>query len=211
MSRVQAILFDIGGVLLTNGWDTSDRVVVFERFGVKAEEFEARHSLVYEDFEDGRIPLDDYLTATLFDKPQSFSREDFFAAMKSGSSLLDGTALPILLQLVAEGRYRMGFLNNESRELNDYRLQHFGLQSLGSVFICSGYVGLHKPQPEIFRLAIDLLQLPASEIIFIDDRIANVQAASAVGLNAIHYAANPDALREELIACGVEFRNKASE
>ena len=130
--------------------------------------------------------------------------------MKSESRLLGGTALPVLQQLVAEGRYRTGYLNNESRELNDYRLQHFGLQSLGSIFICSGYVEMHKPQPEIYRLAVDLLQLPASEIIFIDDRIANVQAAEAVGLNAIQYTANPDALREELIARGVEFGNRAS-
>lgn len=204
MSKVQAILFDIGGVLLSNGWDGPDRINVLKQFRVDVAEFEARHEQVFPDFETGRLSLDQYLNRTLFDRAQPFTKETFFAAMKAQSRLLDDTALSVLRELSEDGRYLLGYLNNESRELNEYRLDHFGLKPPATVFLSSCYVGVRKPDLAIYRFAADVLQLPPAEIIFIDDREINVEAARKAGLDAILYKGS-EALREELIGRGVEF------
>jgi putative hydrolase of the HAD superfamily len=184
---IKAILFDIGGVLLTNGWDHHERRAVLEHFQVNVEEFESRHPDVYDAWERGRINLDDYLEATLFDAPKSFTKEEFYAAMRLQSREFEGCACGVLEELAADGRFLLGFLNNEARELNDFRLEHFGLNKLGKIFLSSCYVGLRKPEPAIFRLAIDVLQLPASSILFIDDRAGNVHSAANAGMIGIQY------------------------
>lgn len=200
MSKFSTVLWDIGGVLLTNGWDHNERKTIFDAFGLSEEDradFEQRHAVENDPWEKGTIDFDQYLDRTLFTKPRPFTPEAVRQAIEAESQLIPNTAMPVLKELHTRGQVRMGQLNNESRELNDMRLERFGLKQYLSTFFCSGYVGLRKPDPAIYRLALEVLQVPASETIFIDDREKNADAARSLGIHAIHYT-GPDALRAEL-------------
>ena len=205
MSQFTTIFWDIGGVLLTNGWDHNQRRAVFDQFALSSEdrdEFERRHAVENDAWEKGAIDFDQYLERTLFFKPRPFTTAAVKQAIEAGSTLLPDSAMPILEELHTRGQLRMGQLNNESRELNDMRLERFGLHKLLSTFICSGYVNLRKPDPAIYRLALEVVQAPASETIFIDDRPKNADAASALGMHGIHYTGSA-ALRAELAQLGL--------
>ncbi len=194
------VLWDIGGVLLTNGWDRNERKTVFDRFGFPPalrETFEARHEAANDPWEKGTITFEDYLVQTCFFEPRGFSLEGMREAIEAESALLPDSAMPVLEELHARGEVRMGQLNNESRELNDMRLERFGLKRYLSTFFCSGYVRLRKPDPAIYRLALEVLQVPAAEVVFIDDRAKNAEAARALGMRAIVYTGSA-ALRAEL-------------
>ena len=200
MRKFSNILWDIGGVLLTNGWDRYERQAVFDRFGflpALREMFEARHEAANDPWEKGTISFEDYLVQTCFFEPRGFSLDDMREAIEAQSMLLPDSAMPVLEELHARGEVRMGQLNNESRELNDMRLERFGLKQYLSTFFCSGYVRLRKPDPAIYRLALEVLQVPAEEVIFIDDRAKNAEAARTLGLHAIVYTGSA-ALRAEL-------------
>jgi len=176
------ILFDVGGVLLTNSWDTGERALVLERFGLDRAEFEARHLESYRAWEMGAIPMQTYLDATVFYEPRSFSREEFFAAICAGSKILPDGALGILQQIAASNQCMVGALNNEARETNEYRFEHFGLRKLFKVALSSCYVGFRKPDAAIYRRVLDILGRPAERILFIDDRVENVAGAGAAGI-----------------------------
>lgn len=191
------ILFDVGGVLLTNGWDSRERAVVLERFGLDRAEFEARHKSSYRAWEIGAFSLQTYLDASLFYQPRAFTREEFFAAICAGSKLLPNGAMGILQEIAAAEKCIVGALNNEARETNEYRFEHFGLRQLFKVALCSCYLGLRKPDAAIYRRVLDILGRPAQRILFIDDRAENVAGAVAAGMQAIlFYGTEP--LRQEL-------------
>lgn len=203
MGSIKTVLWDTGGVLLTNGWDHLERKTVFDALGLEdREEFEQRHALANDPWEKGAIDFDQYLQQTLFYKPQPFSMQAVKTAIEEQSVVLGDSAMSILQELHNRGEVRMGQLNNESRELNDVRLERFGLKKLLSVFFCSGYVGLRKPDAAIYRLALEVLQIPAAEVAFIDDRANNIEAAASLGIHAIHYTGSK-ALRVELATAGL--------
>ncbi|HEY0784503.1 MAG TPA: HAD-IA family hydrolase [Acidobacteriaceae bacterium] len=187
-AKFKTVLWDVGGVLLTNGWDHNERKAVFDAFQFEErEEFERRHEEENDAWEKGAIDFDEYLTRTLFFKPRPFGLEAIKKAIEDQSLVLEDSAMPLLKELHAKGGVLMGQLNNESRELNDVRLDRFGLREYLSVFLCSGYVNLRKPDPAIYRLGAEVLQKKPAEIVFIDDREKNVQEAAGFGFHAIQY------------------------
>ncbi len=202
MFPFDVILFDVGGVLLTNGWDHRERAAAMEHFHLDAAAFEARHAAPYDAWERGAIPIKVYLDATVFYEPRSFSRDAFFAFILSQSQLLPDGAIGILKEVVASDKCLVGALNNESRETNDYRLSHFGLRKQFKVALSSCYLGLRKPEPAIYRRALDILGRPAERILFIDDREENVAGAAAAGIKAIRFD-GALGLRRELVRLGV--------
>jgi putative hydrolase of the HAD superfamily len=203
MSRFTTVLWDVGGVLLTNGWDHNQRKAVLEKLQIAdLDEFEARHAEQNDPWEKGTIDFDEYLRRTVFYREQPFSSATVKVAIEAESVMLADSAMPVLRELHAEGGLVMGQLNNESRELNDVRLERFGLHSLLSVFFCSGYVGLRKPDPAIYRLALEVLQQPAEQVVFVDDREKNAAVASSLGMHGIHYTGSA-ALRAELKQLGL--------
>ena len=203
MSEIKAILWDVGGVLLTNGWDHCERDELFRQFQLDRQAFEERHAEANDPWEKGLISADEYLNKTVFYEPRNFTQQDFLDAMKGQSQLLAHSAIRILAQLAASDILQMAALNNEARELNDYRIERFRLRDYIPCFLSSCYVGLRKPDPKIFRLALDVLQRRPEEVIFIDDRESNASAASAVGMCGIHYQ-GPEALSSELTRLGVQ-------
>lgn len=191
------ILFDVGGVLLTNGWDHAERAAAIQRFHLDKDEFEARHAQYNDAWERDAIDFKQYMDATVFNEPRSFTAEDFAAFVFAQSKEIEGSALGILSELAASERYMIGALNNEARATNDYRFKKFELRRYFKVALSSCYVGLRKPDPPIYHRALDILGSEPSRVLFIDDREENVAAAAATGMRAIRFA-GADALRTEL-------------
>lgn len=201
-SAYEAILFDVGGVLLTNGWDHNERAVLFEQFHLDKAAFESRHPEPYDAWERDTISPSDYLKATVFYEPRTFTEGDFIAAMKLQSVPIPDNAIGVLHEIAASDKYLVGLLNNESRLLHEYRMEKYGLNQYLDVQLSSCYLGLRKPEPAIYRRAIDILGKPAHRIVFIDDRKANAVAAAAAGMTAIQFLGE-EKLRHDLQQMGI--------
>ena len=201
MSQISAIFWDVGGVLLTNAWDRSQREAALEHFKLDEEEFADRHELVASSFERGKIGIDEYLDRTVFYRVRPFSKEEFKDYMLALSQPND-EVLSLVKALAGSGKYLMGTINNESRELNLYRIEKFGLRSIFSLFISSCFVGFRKPEREIYRLALETTQNPPEECCFIDDRALNLEVAKRLGMHTIKMESAAQ-LRAELQKLGV--------
>jgi len=201
LSRISSIFFDVGGVLLTNAWDHGERGQALARFRIDAAEFQRLHEKVVEGFERGEITLDQYLERTVFFRPRTFSPEEFKSCMFSLSQPLAGR-LELARDLAKSDKYFMGTINNESRELNSYRIHTFGLRELFSVFVSSCYVGLRKPDESIYRCALEVTQHVPEECCFIDDREENLAPAAKVGMRVIQ-ARSTEQIKTELEKVGV--------
>ena len=201
MSAIRAIFWDVGGVLLTNAWDHTQRTAALEHFQLDEEEFHDRHDMVVSSFECGKITLDEYLDRTVFYRPRPFTREEFRDYMYSLSKPLP-ESLDFARALADSGKYFMGTINNESRELNLYRIEKYGLRKIFSVFISSCFVGFRKPERDIYRLALETTQIPAEECCFVDDRALNLECAVKLGMQTIEMQ-NVEQLRADLAKLGV--------
>ena len=196
MPPISAIFWDVGGVLLTNAWDRSQRQAALQHFKLDEAEFADRHEMVVSSFERGKIGLDEYLDRTIFYRPRPFGRDEFKQYIFSLSQP-NTEALTFARQLADSKKYLMGTINNESRDLNAYRIEKFGLRSIFSLFITSCFVGLRKPEPDIYRLALEITQKVPGECCFIDDRSINLEAAKRLGMHTIEMD-NVAQLREDL-------------
>jgi putative hydrolase of the HAD superfamily len=203
MAEITALFWDVGGVLLSNGWDRHGRRRAAERFKLDWEDFEDRHELVVGRFETGTLSLDRYLDRTIFYRPRDFGKDEFWDYMFALSTPIDGT-LEVVGRIARTGRYLLGTLNNESRELNLYRIGHFELRNYFSLFMSSCFLGVKKPEDGMFRLALDLSQRKPEECLFIDDRELNVECAVRNGLRALHFK-NAAQLDRDLHQAGLEF------
>lgn len=201
MSAIRAIFWDVGGVLLTNAWDRTERAEALEHFQLDPEEFHARHEMVVSSFERGKITLDEYLDRTVVFRERPFTRETFRDYMFSLSKPFP-EVLEFARALTVSGKYLMGTLNNESRELNDYRIEKFGLRMIFRLFISSCFVGFRKPERDIYRLALEITQVPAEQCCFIDDRALNLECAAKLGMHTIQMQ-NVQQLRGDLAKLGV--------
>jgi putative hydrolase of the HAD superfamily len=204
MSRIRAVFWDIGGVLLTNGWDHKERALLYERFGIDKGPVEERHEGPNDLWEKGKITVWEYLDRVIFFEPRDFTPQQFFEAMKEVSQVLNPGCFDILRGLAGQKDCKLVMVNNESAELNDYRIETFGLAKLFDFFVCSAYVGLRKPSREMFETALRLTQIPPQEVAFIDDRAGNCESAASLGINAIHFK-SPEQFGQRLRELGVSF------
>jgi putative hydrolase of the HAD superfamily len=181
---VRALFWDVGGVLLSNAWDRTQRLSALEHFRLDEEEFHSRHEMVVSSFERGKITLDEYLDRTVFYRTRSFTREAFKDFMFSLSQPIP-EVLSFARALADSGKYLMGTINNESRELNLYRIEHYGLHQIFRLFVSSCFVGLRKPESGIYRMAVEITQMNPEECAFIDDRGINLECAATLGMHTI--------------------------
>ena len=202
MFPFDVILFDVGGVLLTNGWDHAERAAAMAHFGLDRAAFEARHAAPNDAWERDVIPVKAYLDSTVFYESRPFSHDDFIAFMLTQSKLLPDGALGVVGELAASDQYLLGALNNEARETNEYRFRKFGLRKLFRVALSSCYLGLRKPDLVIYKRALDILGRHPERILFIDDRAENVAGAVAAGMHGLQFH-GAESLRKELVALGV--------
>jgi len=196
LPRISAIFWDVGGVLLTNAWDRAQRERALEQFKLDQEEFHDRHEMVVSSLERGKIGFDEYLDRTIFYRPRPFAREVFKDYVFSLSQPYR-EVLALAEELTKSGKYFMGTINNESRELNLYRIQTFGLREIFSVFVSSCFVGLRKPEDGIYRMALEITQKTPGECCFIDDRALNLESARQMGMHTIEMH-DVEQLRREL-------------
>jgi putative hydrolase of the HAD superfamily len=203
MAEITTLFFDIGGVLLSNGWDHAERSRAVERFGLEAEEFEARHARLVDGFETGEVTLEEYLRQTVFFRPRPFSPDDFRRFLFAQTRPFP-ESLAIADGLARTRRYLMATVNNESLELNVYRVRQFGLREHFSAFYSSCFVGVRKPSAAIFERALDFTQRDAAECIMIDDRPENLEAPAALGMRTIRFQSAAQ-LSEDLEREGVNY------
>jgi putative hydrolase of the HAD superfamily len=202
VANITTLFWDIGGVILTNGWGRDSRREAADTFHFEWEEFQERHELSFPAFDTGQISLDEYLDRTLFYRSRSFTREEFTAFMFAQSREFPESRA-ILAASARSGKYFIGAINNEPLELNQYRIEAFHLRRDFTVFFSSCYVRSRKPEELIFRVALDVTQRPPEECIFIDDRPLNLESPRRLGMNVIHYR-DAEQLRSELRNYDVE-------
>jgi len=183
-AEVSCIFVDIGGVLLTNGWDHHARRRAVAHFKLDWAEMQARHSLVFEIHEEGRLTFDEYLSRVVFYEKRSFTRAQFRRFMCDQSK-----PFPKMIDLLRQLKIRHGLkvvvVSNESRELNAHRIRTFQLDGFVDTFVSSCFVGLRKPDANIFRLALDISQAPAPRIIYIENTPMFTQIAQGMGIRSV--------------------------
>jgi len=202
LAEITTLFWDIGGVILTNGWDRASRKEAAAAFHFDWEEFQDRHDLSFPAFDSGQITLNEYLDRTLFYRQRSFTREEFTAFMFAQSKEFPDTRA-ILDKVSRSGKYFVGAINNEPLELNQFRIEAFDLRRNFLVFFSSCYLRSRKPEETIYRVALEVTQRPPEKCLFIDDRPLNLESPRRLGMNTIQHQ-NAEQLRCELGKFGVE-------
>jgi putative hydrolase of the HAD superfamily len=201
MTDITTLFWDNGGVILTNGWDRGSRKRAVEKFQLDWADFEDRHELMLDAFEKGQITLDEYLRRTVFYRERPFTPDEFKRFMFEQSQPLP-ESLDFLGKLARKRKYLMAALNNESLELNEYRIKQFHLRDFFEAFFSSCYLGLRKPGAEIYTKALKITQRDPAECVLIDDRGLNLECARELGMNIILFQ-NVAQLRDDLKRFGV--------
>lgn len=195
MTKITHLFFDLGGVCLTNGWDHVSREIAARQFGYDLPATEIRHKRVFEDFEIGKISLDRYLDEAIFFQERAFSKKEFVEFMY-GQSKAHQSSLDILQKLSAEKKYCLSAFNNESFELNEYRINTFGLKQYFTNFFSSCFMGIVKPNLEIYKKVLLITQTVGEQCLLIDDREKNTAAAAECGFQILHLEKISDLERE---------------
>lgn len=190
----------MGGVILTNGWGQASRRQAAEKFSLDFNEMNERHKLAFDAYEAGKMTLLEYLQMTVFYVPRSFTPEVFTEFMYQQSQPLSDM-LEFVQQLKAQYGLKVIALNNEGRELNDYRIRTFGLDRFIDAFVSSAFVQLRKPDTSIYKLALDIAYAKPSEALYFDDRLLFIQVARSLGINGVHHT-SVENTRQELLQYG---------
>jgi putative hydrolase of the HAD superfamily len=184
--RITTLFLDIGGLLLTNGWDRAMRRRAAEAFGLDFDEMNERHNLTFDTYERGLLSLEDYLRRVIFHCPQPFTTEQFRAFMFEQSQLLNGN-LELFRRIADAHGLKVAALSNEGRELAAYRIETFHLAEFMDFFVVSSFVRFRKPDVDIFRLALDIAQVRPEQALYIDDRLMFAEVAQGLGIRSIHH------------------------
>jgi putative hydrolase of the HAD superfamily len=200
-TAITCIFTDVGGVLATNGWDRTMRALAARKFGLDIEELNERSHLTFDTYEEGKLSLDEYLSRVVFYEPRSFSRDDFVSFMYEQSQPFQP-----MLDLVCDLKRRYGLkvavVSNEGRELTLHRIAKFGLSEFVDFFIVSCFVHFRKPDTDIFRMALDIAQVPPAQVVYLEDRPMFVDVACKLGLHGIHHT-SVETTKAELAAMGL--------
>jgi putative hydrolase of the HAD superfamily len=122
----------------------------------------------------------------VFDRPRSFSQQDPKAFM-----LAQSQAHPEVIALVRTLKARYGLkiavVTNDGREFIVHRIQRYRLAEFVDYFIVSCFVHCRKPDPAIYRLALDIGQTSPLQVLYIDDQAMFVEVAQDLGMRGIHH------------------------
>ncbi len=199
---ITTLFTDIGGVLLTNGWDHKTRKVAADIFNLNLEELEERHHLTFDTYEEGKLTLDEYLERIIFYEERAFSLEQFREFMFNQSK-----PFPEMIKMVCQLKEKYGIkiaaISNEGRELTEYRIHTYKLNDFIDFFVSSCFVHFRKPDADIFRIALDIAQVETEKVVFLDDRLMFVQVALDLGINGIRHT-DYQTTREKLALFGLE-------
>ncbi len=183
-TAINTLFVDVGGVLLTNGWDHHARRRAAKNFKLPWAEMEERHRLVFETHEEDKLTFEEYLDWVVFYEKRAFTREQFRRFMFAQSK-----PYPKMIDLVAQLKIRYGVkvavVSNESRAVNAHRIRKFKLDRFVDTFVSSCFVHIRKPDVEMFRLALDIAQAPAQHVVYIENTPMFVQIAEGLGIRSI--------------------------
>ncbi len=199
--QITHLFTDLGGVLLSNGWDRRLRHLTAEHFGIDSAQMDERHHLTYDTYESGKMGLAAYLDRVIFYEPRAFSTEDVIAFI-----LGQACAFPEMIDLVCRLKARHGIkvavVSNEGREVTADRIRRFRLDDFVDFFIVSAYVHFRKPDEDIFRVALDIAQAEPRRVAYIEDRPMFVEVAASMGMQAIWHRGF-ESTRDQLAALGL--------
>lgn len=176
----------MGGVILTNGWGRKSRELAAEKFGLDFIDMNERHRMAFDSYEVGKMSLRDYLQLTVFYVERPFTPEVFMEYMYQQSQPLQ-EMLDFVKKLKQLNKLQVVSLNNEGKELNDYRIRTFKLDQLFDAFVSSAFVHLRKPDKDIYKLALDVAYVKPEEALYLDDRLMFVNVARSLGINSIQH------------------------
>ena len=183
-TAITCVFLDIGGVLLTDGFDHNARQRAAANFDLNLAEMEERHQLTFPPYEEGKLTMEEYLSRVVFYQKRPFARAQFrrflLAQSKPYPQMID-----LFRKLKVKHALKIVVVSNEARELNAYRIRKFKLDEFVDAFISSCFVHLRKPDADIFRLALDVAQAPARQVLFIDNTPMFVQIAEGLGIRSI--------------------------
>ncbi len=200
--NISTLFLDIGGVLLTNGWDRNSRKEAADKFHLDYDEIDERHHLTFDTYEAGKLSLDEYLKRVIFYEERTFSSKDFKKFMFNQSKPFP-EMIDFIKQLKEDNGLRTIAVSNEGRELNGYRIKTFKLYEIIDAFVSSSYVHFRKPDHDIFKVALDISQMEPENVAYLDDRKMFVEIANSLGIHGIHHK-NIDATKEELEKLGLK-------
>ncbi|HVX50653.1 MAG TPA: HAD-IA family hydrolase [Chitinophagaceae bacterium] len=183
---ITTFFLDIGGVLLSDGWNRKSRAEAVKIFGLNAEEMEGRHHLTFDTYEVGKISLDTYLDRIVFHDTRDFGPQQFKEFMFAQSSP-HPEMIALIKTLKQKYNLKVAVVSNEGRELTEYRIKKFKLGQFVDFFISSCFVHFRKPDTDIFNLALDVSQVSPHEVVYIEDRPLFVQVAETLGINGVHH------------------------
>jgi putative hydrolase of the HAD superfamily len=183
-SSITTLFLDIGGVLLTNGWDHNMRQKAAETFGLDYAEMNERHHLTFDTYEEGKLSLYEYLQRVIFFQERPFSLEEFKAFLFEQSQPYQ-EMVDLVCKLKEQYRLKIAAVSNEGRELTVYRIAKFDLGSFIDFFISSCFVHYRKPDEDIYRMALDIAQVPPEQVVYIEDRPMFVEVAQGLGIRGI--------------------------
>jgi putative hydrolase of the HAD superfamily len=182
--QITTLFLDIGGVLLTNGWDHNIRTRAAEKFSLNYEEMNERHHLTFDTYEEGKLSLDEYLKRVVFYQPRNFTPDVFKTFMYAQSQPFP-EMIELMCALKAQYRLKVAAVSNEGRELTTYRVQQFKLGSFIDFFVSSCFIHYRKPDEDMFRIALDIAQAYPEQVVYIDDRAMFVEVAQGLGIRGI--------------------------
>ena len=202
---ISTLFLDIGGVLLTNGWDNDISKNAADKFGLDYDVMNERHHLTFDTYEEGKLSLDEYLNRIVFYQERPFSREEFKAFMYAQSQPFPDM-IELVRRLKSHYRLQVAAVSNEGRELTEYRVHQFKLGTIIDFFISSSFVHYRKPDADIYRIALDIAQVNPTQVVYIDDRPMFVEVAQSLGiLGIIHKGV--ETTREALETLGLSLNN----
>jgi putative hydrolase of the HAD superfamily len=183
---ITTLFTDIGGVLLTNGWDREARKKAIKIFELDAEETEERHHLTFDTYEVGKLSLEEYLDRLVFYKKRSFTKKQFKKFMFEQSQPFP-EMIEMMKGLKKKHKLKVAVVNNEGLELNEHRIKTFKLNGFVDFFISSCYVHFRKPDKDIFKIALDTAQVNPQQVVYLEDRSMFVEVAESLGIKGIRH------------------------
>ncbi len=198
---ITTLFLDVGGVLLTNGWDRKMRARAAELFNLDYDEMNERHHLTFDTYEQGKLSLETYLNRVVFYEERHFTRGEFkefmYAQSREFPEMID-----LICSLKARYRLKIAAVSNEGRELTQFRIKKFALTEFIDFFVASSFVHIRKPDEDIFRIALDLSNASPKEVLYVDDRAMFVEVAESLGFKGIHHK-NYESTKQALAEYGL--------
>ena len=200
---VTTLFLDIGGVILTNGWGHESRRLAAEKFNLNLSELEDRHHLTFVTYEEGKLTLKEYLNRVVFYQKRTFTADQFQKFMFDQSTPYTDM-IEFIHRLKEQNRLKIAVVNNEAHELNEHRIKKFKLNQFVDFYISSCFVHFRKPDADIFRIALDIAQVPAEHVVYIENTEMFVDVARDLGIRSILHT-DYKSTRSELSLLGLKI------